>query len=102
MEGSGNMFDGSVLAAYGNVIVVTMNYRLGVLGKFGVPRPASVTRHGCIRCTVNIQRVLFFFRHLSFHLDQSLCVRELMSIKMSFRNGGTVDKKAGCMKNSTL
>lgn len=33
MEGSGNMFDGSVLAAYGNVIVVTMNYRLGVLGK---------------------------------------------------------------------
>uniref|UniRef100_H2M333 Neuroligin 2b n=1 Tax=Oryzias latipes TaxID=8090 RepID=H2M333_ORYLA len=32
MEGSGNMFDGSVLSAYGNVIVVTMNYRLGVLG----------------------------------------------------------------------
>ncbi|KAM7377540.1 hypothetical protein PAMA_014037 [Pampus argenteus] len=25
------MFDASVLAAYGNVIVVTMNYRLGVL-----------------------------------------------------------------------
>ncbi|XP_030042787.1 neuroligin-2-like isoform X7 [Microcaecilia unicolor] len=32
MEGTGNMFDGSVLAAYGNVIVITMNYRLGVLG----------------------------------------------------------------------
>uniref|UniRef100_A0AAR2LLS8 Neuroligin 2b n=1 Tax=Pygocentrus nattereri TaxID=42514 RepID=A0AAR2LLS8_PYGNA len=32
MEGAGNMFDASVLAAYGNVIVVTMNYRLGVLG----------------------------------------------------------------------
>ncbi|MGH0178209.1 UNVERIFIED_CONTAM: hypothetical protein FKN15_009915 [Acipenser sinensis] len=31
MEGTGNMFDASVLAAYGNVIVVTMNYRLGVL-----------------------------------------------------------------------
>lgn len=33
MEGTGNMFDASVLSAYGNVIVVTMNYRLGVLGK---------------------------------------------------------------------
>uniref|UniRef100_A0A8C7J0G3 Neuroligin-2 n=3 Tax=Oncorhynchus TaxID=8016 RepID=A0A8C7J0G3_ONCKI len=32
MEGTGNMFDASVLAAYGNVIVVSMNYRLGVLG----------------------------------------------------------------------
>uniref|UniRef100_A0A4W4G7P9 Carboxylesterase type B domain-containing protein n=1 Tax=Electrophorus electricus TaxID=8005 RepID=A0A4W4G7P9_ELEEL len=32
MEGAGNMFDASVLAAYGNVIVVTMNYRLGILG----------------------------------------------------------------------
>lgn len=39
MEGTGNMFDASVLAAYGNVIVVTMNYRLGVLGeRFSVKR----------------------------------------------------------------
>lgn len=27
------MFDGSILASYGNVIVITVNYRLGVLGK---------------------------------------------------------------------
>lgn len=33
MEGTGNMIDGSILASYGNVIVVTLNYRLGVLGK---------------------------------------------------------------------
>ncbi|RMC06514.1 hypothetical protein DUI87_15951 [Hirundo rustica rustica] len=32
MEGTGNMIDGSILASYGNVIVVTINYRLGVLG----------------------------------------------------------------------
>nr|XP_006009487.1 PREDICTED: neuroligin-4, X-linked isoform X2 [Latimeria chalumnae] len=32
MEGTGNMIDGSILASYGNVIVVTLNYRLGVLG----------------------------------------------------------------------
>ncbi|TEA23925.1 hypothetical protein DBR06_SOUSAS55310010, partial [Sousa chinensis] len=32
MEGTGNMLDGSVLATYGNVIVSTLNYRLGVPG----------------------------------------------------------------------
>ncbi|KAJ8255509.1 hypothetical protein COCON_G00193730 [Conger conger] len=32
MEGTGNMIDGSILASYGNVIVISINYRLGVLG----------------------------------------------------------------------
>ena len=31
--GSGNLHDGRALATYGKVIVVTINYRLGVLGK---------------------------------------------------------------------
>lgn len=31
--GSGNHVDGSLTAAYSNVIVVSINYRLGVLGK---------------------------------------------------------------------
>jgi len=30
--GTGNAYDGSALAGYGHVIVVTINYRLGVLG----------------------------------------------------------------------
>lgn len=30
---SGNPYDGSVLAAYGQVIVVTLNFRLGIMGK---------------------------------------------------------------------
>lgn len=30
---AGNTYDGSVLAGHGNVIVVTINFRLGVLGK---------------------------------------------------------------------
>ncbi|TKS74164.1 Neuroligin-1 Precursor [Collichthys lucidus] len=34
MEGTGNMFDGSILASYGNVIVITVNYRLGVLARY--------------------------------------------------------------------
>lgn len=29
---SGNPYDGSVLASYGDMIVVTLNYRLGILG----------------------------------------------------------------------
>jgi hypothetical protein len=32
---SGNPYDGSVLASYGHVLVVTINFRLGVLGEFG-------------------------------------------------------------------
>ena len=32
-EGSGNFYDGSMLASLGDVVVVTFNYRLGVLGK---------------------------------------------------------------------
>lgn len=31
--GSGNPYDGSVLASYGHIIVVTVNYRLGILGE---------------------------------------------------------------------
>ncbi|CAH1388372.1 unnamed protein product [Nezara viridula] len=29
---SGNPYDGSVLASYGHLIVVTINFRLGILG----------------------------------------------------------------------
>lgn len=32
--GTGNAYDGSVLASYGDVIVITINYRLGVLGTY--------------------------------------------------------------------
>ena len=32
-DGSGNFYDASVLASYGEVIVITFNYRLGVFGK---------------------------------------------------------------------
>ena len=33
MWGSGNLYDGAVLASVGQVVVVTLNYRLGILGK---------------------------------------------------------------------
>ena len=31
--GSGNLYDGRALASYGKIIVITINFRLGVLGK---------------------------------------------------------------------
>jgi len=30
---SGNPYDGTILAAYGNIVFVTINFRLGILGK---------------------------------------------------------------------
>lgn len=32
--GMGAMFDGDVLAGFGQIIVITFNYRLGALGKY--------------------------------------------------------------------
>lgn len=35
--GAGNSFDGTALAAHGRLIVVSINFRLGVLGKLAIP-----------------------------------------------------------------
>ncbi|XP_047740037.1 neuroligin-2 [Hyalella azteca] len=46
---SGNPYDGSVLAVYGEVIVVTINYRLGLLGFLNTnedPLKRSITNYG--------------------------------------------------------
>ena len=48
--GTGNAYDGSVIAAYNNVIVVTLNYRLGPLGQCTVCVCACV--HACVRVCV--------------------------------------------------
>eukprot|EP00079_Xenopus_tropicalis_P035531 XP_017949302.1 PREDICTED: neuroligin-1 isoform X1 [Xenopus tropicalis] len=48
MEGTGNVFDGSVLASYGNVIVITVNYRLGVLGFLSTGDQASKGNYGLL------------------------------------------------------
>ncbi|XP_076132225.1 neuroligin-1 isoform X1 [Alosa pseudoharengus] len=48
MEGTGNMFDGSILASYGNVIVITVNYRLGVLGFLSTGDQAAKGNYGLL------------------------------------------------------
>ena len=52
---SGNPYDGSVLAAYGNVVFVTVNFRLGILGKMllslaraQAPSTSASTKRGCV------------------------------------------------------
>ncbi|XP_006114180.2 neuroligin-4, X-linked isoform X2 [Pelodiscus sinensis] len=48
MEGTGNMIDGSILASYGNVIVATLNYRLGVLGFLSTGDQAAKGNYGLL------------------------------------------------------
>ncbi|XP_072900336.1 neuroligin 4 X-linked a isoform X1 [Hemitrygon akajei] len=48
MESTGNLIDGSVLASYGNVIVVTLNYRLGVLGFLSTGDQAAKGNYGLL------------------------------------------------------
>ncbi|KAJ8352625.1 hypothetical protein SKAU_G00241010 [Synaphobranchus kaupii] len=48
MEGTGNMIDGSILASYGNVIVVTINYRLGILGFLSTGDQAAKGNYGLL------------------------------------------------------
>ncbi|XP_052010333.1 neuroligin-3-like isoform X1 [Xyrauchen texanus] len=48
MEGTGNMIDGSVLASYGNVIVITLNFRVGVLGFLSTGDQAAKGNYGIL------------------------------------------------------
>lgn len=36
---SGNPYDGSVLSSFGQIVVVTINYRLGILGMYIIYTP---------------------------------------------------------------
>lgn len=46
---SGNPYDGSVLASFGQILVVTINYRLGILGTIWFkPNPKSSPNDGLI------------------------------------------------------
>lgn len=51
--GTGNAYDGSMLAAYGMVVVVTINYRLGVLGKRAKNKVYFSTLHDFYNVSIN-------------------------------------------------
>lgn len=69
--GTGNAYDGSVLASYGDVIVITINYRLGVLG---------MCSHKCI---IVLNNVIYSGRGWSKNwlFDPSKVIRYLFSSK---------------------
>ncbi|KAK1904545.1 Neuroligin-3 [Dissostichus eleginoides] len=67
MEGTGNMIDGSVLASYGNVIVITINYRVGVLEAL-IIAVAKLNRQG--------QQSLHMWEALSSAATTMHCCRE--------------------------
>ena len=69
--GSGNLYDGSVLASVGKVVVVTLNFRLGVLGKS--PRTKvwlkQYIKYEICQVVACIMNEGLDFRHLQFWLS---------------------------------
>lgn len=55
--GSGNLYDGGVLASYGQVVVVTINYRLGPLGESYIFLYCSLSRNKLLCCVEQLQRL---------------------------------------------
>jgi len=47
--GSGNEYDGSTIATISNMIVVTINYRLGAFGSFYLPNVANLSGNQALR-----------------------------------------------------
>ncbi|TKC37348.1 hypothetical protein EI555_004368 [Monodon monoceros] len=84
MEGTGNMIDGSILASYGNVIVITVNYRLGILG-------IQVRDNGAMNNVASLKSLLFGVLHggpqKSAIAAAKLCVPALSSASVHLSTG---------------
>lgn len=65
---SGNPYDGSVLSSYADLVVVTINYRLGILGKFNLffSRPV----HKLIAFTVFLDCWSNLFHHWKINWNE--------------------------------
>lgn len=88
---SGNLYDGTVLAAHSNIIVVTINFRLGVLGELSL-----VISHICLSISalkLEIGRLRNF--SITFNSPSSSLYTEHMPAsyangKRRVRNGATI------------
>lgn len=50
----GHLYDGTVLSSYGRLVVVTLNYRLGLLGKT-TTRSYALLHDQCFTTMINIE-----------------------------------------------
>lgn len=72
---SGNPYDGTILAAYGNVVFVTINFRLGILGKKYRSVKKNFKRDVSVRRAAKIALHLFLIA-----LEACICKRRKLSI----------------------
>lgn len=69
-QGSGAVFDSSVLASYNDVIVVTINYRLGLLGFLTLPGTELTGNYGMLDQVMALQWVQENIRNFGGNPDQ--------------------------------
>lgn len=68
---SGNPYDGTILAAYGNVVFVTINFRLGILGKKRKKKKFKKTSRETYQFVAQRESICIFFLSLLKHASVS-------------------------------
>ncbi|CAF1394018.1 unnamed protein product, partial [Didymodactylos carnosus] len=63
--GSGNVYDGSLLASMGHMVVVTINYRLGILGFLHIPNTPLRGNYGLMDLYTGLHWVKNFIRYFN-------------------------------------
>ena len=69
---SGNPYDGSVLASYGQVIVITINYRLGLLGFLKTEENNQIGNYGLLDILAALQWIQARLIFLQFKTTRSV------------------------------
>jgi len=82
--GTGNAYDGSVMAAYGHVVVVTLNYRLGPLGKLAAVSP---NRLAPVCHSAPDRGAKYCDERVCVHVCVCVCLSAIISSEVSLRGG---------------
>lgn len=103
---SGNPYDGSILASYGQILVVTINYRLGILGKTngGRDRYSSICSYPRSCTTLNALCFFVFkiptdYIHFDVHAKFANPIRVPWTV---IRTNVQCNSVATCTKKNTI